>query len=326
MGRSTDTSLRRRPARRLGFSLVAAASLCVGVAPGSARSRIPGSQPSSGQIVRGAQPKLGRAGTPTKRKKQAVASLTKAGVATTNYGWNNPGLLRSIGARWAFDGQPDVTPHGSPITWIPEVQNQSMLTPTVIASLQGAHQNGAAKYLLTFNEPDNVHQSYMSPAEAASLWPQLESTGLELGSPATDWTGDGWLAQFMRIAKQRHLRVNFITLHYYQDFTSPNAVASLRSRLVNVYHAYHKPLWITEIGTEDIEDWGEHMTQTPTEALAARYTRQVLTMLNRLAVVQRYSWYTDTCSSTPACPLSSLFTPGGGLTAVGQAFKQVDAG
>ncbi len=49
-------------------------------------------------------------------------------------------------------------------------------------------------------------------------------------------------------------------------------------------------------------------------------------MLNRLAVVQRYSWYTDTCSSTPSCPLSSLFTPGGALTAVGYAFKQVDAG
>lgn len=303
MGRSTHTSLRWQPARRLGFSLVAAAALCVGVAPGSAQS-----------LMRGA------------RQQHAVIRPGKAGVATTSYGWNNPGLLKSIGARWAFDGEPDVTPPGSPITWIPEVQNQSMLTPSVIASLKAAHQNVTAKYLLTFNEPDNVHQSYMSPSQAASLWPQLESTGLELGSPSTDWTGDGWLAQFMRIAKQRHLRVNFITLHYYQDFTSPNAVASLRSRLIKVYDTYHKPLWITEIGTEDIEDWGEHMTQAPTETLAAGYTRQVLTMLNRLAVVQRYSWYTDTCSSPPSCQLSSLFTSSGGLTAVGYAFKRVDAG
>ena len=153
------------------------------------------------------------------RQQHAVIRPGKAGVATTSYGWNNPGLLKSIGARWAFDGEPDVTPPGSPITWIPEVQNQSMLTPSVIASLKAAHEKVTAKYLLTFNEPDNVHQSYMSPSQAASLWPQLESTGLELGSPSTDWTGDGWLAQFMRIAKQRHLRVNFITLHYYQDFT-----------------------------------------------------------------------------------------------------------
>jgi len=102
--------------------------------------------------------------------------------------------------------------------------------------------------------------------------------------------------------------------------------ASLRRRLVKVYDTYHKPLWVTEIGTEDIEDWGERMTQAPTEALAARYTRQVLTMLNGWPWVQRYSWYTDTCSTPPSCQLSSLFTSSGGLTAVGYAFKQVDVG
>ena len=39
-------------------------------------------------------------------------------------------------------------------------------------------------YLLTFNEPDNPSQSNMTVARALQLWPYLEATGLQLGSPA----------------------------------------------------------------------------------------------------------------------------------------------
>ncbi len=214
-----------------------------------------------------------------------------------------------------------MTPAGSPVEWIPEVQTPSMLTPSTLASLRTAHQDGTAQYLLTFNEPDNVHQSNMSPEQAAAYWPQLESTGLQLGSPSTDWLGDGWLAQFMQIAQARHLRVDFITLHFYQDFTSPGAAASLRARLLKIYALYHKPLWITEIGAEDIRAWGEKMSHPPTEARAARYVRSLFAMLNGLPFVQRYSWYTDNCSSTPSCSISSLFTQTGHLTPVGRAFR-----
>ena len=257
-----------------------------------------------------------------KRRKNAEVSTSKVGVAATGFGWNHAALLHSMGASWAFNGGPSVTPDGSPITWIPEVQNSSMLTPRTVAALTAARRSGRAQYLLGFNEPDNAHQSDMTPAQAAALWPQLQSTGLQLGSPATDWVGDGWLGQFMKLAAQRHLRVSFIELHYYLDFTNPSVVASLRQRLIKIHDTYHKPIWITEIGTEDLRYWGERMTQVPTEAMAARYVGQLFTMLNALPFVQRYAWYTDDCIGTPSCVTSSLFTGGGQLTPVGLAFKQ----
>ncbi|MGC9219956.1 MAG: glycosyl hydrolase [Solirubrobacteraceae bacterium] len=258
-------------------------------------------------------------------RKRAAAHPSKAGVATTGFGWYNPTLLEKISASWAYNGYPDTGPNGRHLQWVPEIQDLSMLTPSAVKSLTLAHRDGQAKYLLTFNEPDDVHQSYMKPAAAAAVWPELERTGLKLGSPATDWLGDGWLAQFMQIAHRKHLRVNFITLHFYQDFTSPNAVTSLRERLIKIYNTYHMPLWITEIGTDDIRDWGESMAHTPTQALAVRYLQQLFTMLNKLSFVQRYSWYTDVCPNNPACELSSLFTPSGGITALGKAFKRARA-
>ena len=61
-------------------------------------------------------------------------------------------------------------------------------------------------------------QANMSPGQALSLWPQLEATGMRLGSPAVADDGatpGGWLDQFMSGAAARGYRVNFITLHWY---------------------------------------------------------------------------------------------------------------
>jgi hypothetical protein len=74
-------------------------------------------------------------------------------------------------------------------------------------------------------------QSNMTPGQAADLWPQLERTGLILGSPAPAVPTDGWLSRFMALVRRRHLRVDFIALHYYQDFTNPQAVAALRRQV-----------------------------------------------------------------------------------------------
>jgi Glycosyl hydrolase catalytic core len=308
---SSDPRCLKRLLVWLGVSLLAV-SWWIGLSPGTIQADALHTRPGRQIAVKPQAPRV---------EKEVASALGKAGVATTGFGWNHPDLLKSIGASWAFDGYPDVTSRRGPIRWIPEVQNRSMLTPKVVSSLTAANQDGRAQYLLTFNEPDNVHQSDLTPSQVASLWPQLESTGLMLGSPATDWLGDGWLARFMQIAEHRHLRVNFIVLHFYQDFTSPGAVASLRSRLINIYDTYRKPLWITEVGAVDIRAWGEHMTRIPTEALAARYVRQLFAMLNTLPFVQLYSWYTDDCWTTPSCQTSSLFTPGGQLTPVGRAFQ-----
>jgi hypothetical protein len=195
------------------------------------------------------------------------------------------------------------------------------VTSAAVALLRAAKRAGLARELLGFNEPDSTSQSNMTPMRAAALWPELERTGLRLGAPAPAVPSDGWLARFMTLAHARHLRVDFIALHYYQDFTNPNAVSELRRQLISIHSRYRKPIWITEIGAIDIRGWHEPMTSEPTEALAARYMRTLFAMLDALSFVQRYAWFTDDCWSDTHCRFSSLITPAGGLTAIGSTFR-----
>jgi hypothetical protein len=195
------------------------------------------------------------------------------------------------------------------------------VTPAAIASLRAAKRSRLARDLLGFNEPDSSAQSSMTPTRAAALWPDLQRTGLRLGSPAPQVPRDGWLARFMALAHARHLRVDFIALHYYQDFTNPNAVSELRQQLVSLHEQYHKPIWITEIGAIDIRGWHEPMMRQPTEALATRYMRVLFAMLDALPFVERYAWFTDDCFNDARCRLSSLLNSAGSLTPAGSAFR-----
>jgi hypothetical protein len=127
----------------------------------------------------------------------------------------------------------------------------------------------------------------------------------------------------MAIARGRRLRVDFIALHFYQDFTDPRAVSQLRDELISIHRRYGKPIWITEIGALDIRAWGEHMHSTPTGALSGAYIGHLVPMLDSLGFVQRYAWFTDYCARLPGCPYSALFDRRGGLTQRGVVYSQV---
>jgi hypothetical protein len=245
----------------------------------------------------------------------------KRGVASARYLASNPALLSRLGATWAYDWSATAPPGTGGPLWVPMVWGSGSITPAAVASLQAARRSGRARYLLGFNEPDSSSQSNMTPTRAAALWPQLERTRLRLGSPATAVPRDGWLARFMALARARHLRVDFIALHYYQDFTDPNAVSELRKQLVIIHDKYRKPIWITEIGAIDIRIWKEPMTRRPTDALAASYMHKLFAMLDALPFVERYAWFTDNCWNDTACRFGSLFTAAGRLTPAGSMFK-----
>lgn len=252
----------------------------------------------------------------------AGAAVNKAGIASSLYLERDPAKLTALGASWAYDWTSKPLPAEAGLEWVPMVWGARSVTPAVLSALREDHRERRARYLLAFNEPDSASQSNMTPEQAAALWPRLESTGLLLGSPAPATPTDGWLAQFMRLARERHLRVNFIALHYYVDFTDPKAVAELRSQLLEMHSTYRLPIWITEIGAVDIRRWGQPMLHTPTAALATSYMRRVLPMLNRLPFVQRYAWFTDNCWNDNGCRYSSLFSGANVLTTAGRAFKR----
>ena len=245
---------------------------------------------------------------------------SKRGVASSKYLNSDPSKLSRLGASWAYDWSATAPPATAALTWVPMISTAGALTVATINELQAAGRTGRVRYLLGFNEPDSAAQSNLTPQQAAAMWPQLERTGLILGSPAPATPSDGWLASFMALAQQQHLRVDFIALHYYQDFTNPNAVSELRQQLVSLHNQYRRPIWITEIGAIDIRNWHEPMTSPPTDAFAARYIRKLFAMLDALPFVQRYAWFTDDCWNDVACRFGSLFTASGRTTLAGKSF------
>ena len=53
-----------------------------------------------------------------------------------------------------------------------------------VTTLGAESGQSAGRVLLGFNEPDLAVQSNMTVDQALDLWPKLQATGLELGSPA----------------------------------------------------------------------------------------------------------------------------------------------
>ena len=246
---------------------------------------------------------------------------SKRGIASAKYEAADPQKLSRLGASWAYDWSATPPPKDRHLQGVPMAWGGGSITNSTITTLTRARRSGRARYLLGFNEPDNAGQANMTPAEAAALWPKLERTGLILGSPAPAVPTDGWLARFITIARRRHLRVNFIALHYYQDFTDPSAVSELKSQLIAIHRQFGKPIWITEIGAMDIRQWGEPMLHGPTRTRAVGYMRRSFAMLDKLSFVRRYAWFTDECWSDSGCHASSLFDASGHVTAVGRAFR-----
>ncbi|MEU7591377.1 glycoside hydrolase family protein [Micromonospora sp. NPDC049230] len=255
---------------------------------------------------------------PTTRRPVAPAATavtsTRKGVGV----WTFDGVsqaLASSGASWYYTwdvAHPGVTSPKN-AEFVPMIWGAKSVTA---GNLEKATQNG--RYLLGFNEPDLKGQAEMTVEQALELWPQLEATGLPLGSPAVAWGGDRpgeWLDRFMAGARQRGHRVDFIALHWYGgDFTTANAVNQLRSYLQAVHDRYRLPIWLTEFALIDFSNG----VRFPTQAQQADFLTAATRMLGGLTWLHRYAWF-----GLPATDKdqSGLFRTGGEATAVGRAYQ-----
>ena len=233
--------------------------------------------------------------------------------------WNFTGATQALadsGASWYYDW--GITPDGitapASASFVPMIWGAASVTA---ANLDEVEQEG--HYLLGFNEPDMASQSNMTVQQALDLWPQLEATGMTLGSPAVASgaaTPGGWLDQFMSGAKARGYRVNFITVHWYGgDFQTAAAVQQLESYLQAIYDRYHLPIWVTEFA---LTNYGATVT-FPTEAQQAAFLTAATSMLDGLSYVQRYAWFALPASSGSGT--TGLFDEGPTATEVGRAFQ-----
>jgi RNA polymerase sigma factor (sigma-70 family) len=240
----------------------------------------------------------------------------RKGVAT----WDAAGAsqdLAASGASWYYDW--GATPSGitapAGTGFVPMIWGASDVTA---ATLDQVKSEGDV--LLGFNEPDQSGQANMTVAQALDLWPQLEATGMTLGSPAVSSgaaTPGGWLDQFMTGAKARGYRVNFITVHWYGgDFSTGPAVQQLESYLQAIYNQYHLPIWITEFA---LTSYAGPTPTFPTEAQQAAFLTAATEMLDGLPYVQRYAWFALPVSSGSGT--TGLFDQGPTATEVGRAFE-----
>ncbi|SFB06457.1 F5/8 type C domain-containing protein [Cohnella sp. OV330] len=248
----------------------------------------------------------------------------KKGVAAIKYLSTDPAKLADVGASWTYNWSIDYTGSLTGMEYVPMLWGPGAVTDDTIAKLKEGKASGRFDSLLGYNEPELAEQSQTRVADAIKLWPRLMETGLRLGSPAVAYTyddayaaGKGWLDDFMTRTAAVGYPVDFIALHFYPDFTDPEAVAKLKNTLTAIHGKYGKPIWITEIGAIPFGA----TYRTPTQALASSFVAQLLPMLDSLPFVERYAWFGDNCAHDQGCAYTSLYDLSDRLTATGAAFK-----
>jgi hypothetical protein len=243
-----------------------------------------------------------------------MGSGKKGADFSTNmqYGtWN--GDVLALKPFWYYTWGKEL-PNGSPqnCEFVPMFWGANDVNANNIAAVKKLKDDGKIKYVLGFNEPNNKGQSDMLVSTALKLWPQLESIGLPLGSPAADWPTNPWIYEFLDSCKAQGKRVDFICVHIYNSVDENIYLNALKE----VYNKYKLPIWITEFAPAD---WGAQTMAAnpykPEQVLA--FMKSILPKLEALDYVKRYSWFSGDPKS-PQMWSSALIDANGNLTELGK--------
>lgn len=164
--------------------------------------------------------------------------------------------------------------------------------------------------LLGYNEPNWLGQAEMTVETALEYWPLLEKTGLRLGSPATTGrSGLDWTIEFMKGAKTRGYRIDFLALHWYGDCSSTEGLKNF----LDYYDAFGMPMWLTE--------WSCYKQDMATNT---SFLKKIMPVLESYERLERYAWYSNrTTSETYAG--AALFDSTGKPTPAGEVYINLPA-
>lgn len=238
----------------------------------------------------------------------------KKGVSTWNFS-QNPAAMKAVSVTWYYNWSASPAQGVSATEFVPMIWGPGSVTTS---NLNRAKASG--KTLLGFNEPDFASQANMSVDQALTLWPQLQATGLRLGSPAVATggaTAGGWLDRFISGARQRGYRVDFIALHWYGSDFGSAAVNQLAGYLKAVHDRYGLAIWLTEYA---LIKFGSGGSTYPSAAQQTAFIKGSTAMLNQLSYVERYAWF---ALPTPdeGGEGTGLYHAGQGLTVAGDAYR-----
>jgi len=230
---------------------------------------------------------------PAKKKTKApaapvppAATSAKKGVGTWQFA-GVKGALDDVGAGWYYNwaADNDSMPAPADVEFVPMIWGKDNVTSATLAK---AKREGDV--LLGFNEPDMDGQANMSVEDALAAWPKLQDTGRRLGSPAVAYGGDtagGWLDRFMKGAKAKGLRVDFITLHWYGSDFSAASINQFLGYVDAVHKRYDLPIWVTEYGLMNFSGSPKY----PTGAQAATFIKGSTKGMEKRSFVERYAWF-----------------------------------
>ena len=164
--------------------------------------------------------------------------------------------------------------------------------------------------LLGYNEPNWLGQAEMTFDEALQYWPMLEKTRLRLGSPATTGrSGLDWTIEFMKGAKSRGYRIDFLALHWYGDCSSNDGLKNF----LDYYDAFAMPMWLTE--------WSCYKQDMATNTA---FLESIVPVLESYKRLERYAWYSNRTTSE-SYQGAALFDSTGRPTPAGEVYINLPA-
>ncbi len=293
---------------KISFGAVAALTV-LWAAPGFAQQ----SSADAGLAAPGVQ---ATATTATKSAKRGIAYdlASPADIAALSPGvswWYNWGSTPNAGIPSNYLTQYQMDYY--PMLW-----NGSFNASTVVAFLL-AHPT--IHYLLVLNEPNVGGQSYLTPQQAAQLWPQYEkiasAAGVKIVGPQITWGTmpnyndpvawlDAFYAAYEAANGGRQPSIDYLGFHWY-DY----GIADQLNRL----DKYNKPIWVTEFANWHSQNDGAQITTLAQQE--SQMTSMVATLEGRSDVF-RYAWFTGRVSPDPH--YSSLLGGTGQLTGLGKLY------
>lgn len=282
----------------------------------------PGPRPPSAPPAPSVAPNTPRA-TPraTLRPRRPKPGYASKGVGMPRFNGFDFDELDSLDLDWFYNwgaSYPSLQPASRQAAeYVPMIWGRGSLERKAIAQVRSEVQWTGAKHLLGFNEPDYDAQADMSVGTAIKLWPQLEQSGLRLGSPAPFQALGDWLKKFMDQAAAKDLQVDFVTMHSY---ASPRADSFLKT-VQKLHERYGKPIWITEFAVADWKATASSPSRfTEKEILA--FMKETVAGLREMSYVERFAWKTRV-HGDPIMGASALFRNNGSLTPTGELYRSL---
>jgi len=290
-----------------GGTTTAGAGGTGGAAGSAGKGGMSGTAGSGGKGGTDAGTGVGDSGTNTGRKR---------GIA---YGYHSDADLTALSAgiswwyNWATrpDGTLMTGYPGLGVEYVPMVWGGTFDPATLEKQVPAG-----AKYLLTFNEPNFGAQANLTPAQAAALWPKIETfakaRGMKIVSPAVNYCGSPcnetdpfvWLQKFF--AACTGCQVDYVAMHWYAC-----TKAALTTTLAKYEQQFGKPLWVTEFSCLD-------EPSKVNDAAELAYMQEAVAALEADPMVFRYAWFTGRFTSNP--PVNLLAPTSGQLTPLGQKY------